>query len=498
MMQSEIVIIGSGISALTAAAILAKHGIQVAVIEKKPRMGGAIKSFKRQNITFDVGFHYTGCLGEGEILNKIWSYCNVLPDISIKPFPAHGSDRLYPKNYNGTIDAFFSYKLFQEELVYHFPKKRSAIETYFSTIKKICEKVPFYNMRLSVTDFLRGYKSNGIPLSGYLRDLTSNSTLQSVFAAPALLYGVPTDNVSLDVHAMVAHGYYQGAYTVSGGGQSIVNGFKKSCKDFGVTFITSEEVTKIEYDKNGITAVGSNSGLKIACKKVIFTGHPSLLLNIIDNKAFRPAYCNRLASLKNTVSMNILFGALPTPSDLPDWNNLIFLPDGPNPFDWSSPSTDDQLMMLTSTERESNSLQQKNKSVILLQPAHWQEVKNFMQPTSKSRPAEYLLYKEKLHNTMMLQAGQYWPEIVKNIRTLAIGTPLTIHDELSAPQGCSYGAMHSLDQYTPDIRTKLPGLYLSGQSTLMTGLVGASIAGMISAGEILGLEPLWEAIRQWK
>jgi all-trans-retinol 13,14-reductase len=78
-----------------------------------------------------------------------------------------------------------------------------------------------------------------------------------------------------------------------------------------------------------------------------------------------------------------------------------------------------------------------------------------------------------------------------------MGTPLTFRDELSAPEGCAYGAMHCLNQYNPQPRTRVPGLLLSGQSTLMTGVVGASISGMVSAGEILGLESLWQEIRRW-
>ncbi len=97
---------------------------------------------------------------------------------------------------------------------------------------------------------------------------------------------------------------------------------------------------------------------------------------------------------------------------------------------------------------------------------------------------------------MVAQAERLWHEQCGAIQPLATGTPLTFCDELSAPEGCTYGAMHCLDQFNPDIRTRLPGLYLSGQSTLMTGVVGASISALVAAGEITGLEPLWEEIKK--
>ena len=63
-MKADVIIIGSGISGLTAAAILAAKDRKVVIIEKQPRIGGALKRFRRSNIPFDVGFHYTGCLGK--------------------------------------------------------------------------------------------------------------------------------------------------------------------------------------------------------------------------------------------------------------------------------------------------------------------------------------------------------------------------------------------------------------------------------------------------
>ena len=96
---------------------------------------------------------------------------------------------------------------------------------------------------------------------------------------------------------------------------------------------------------------------------------------------------------------------------------------------------------------------------------------------------------------MIRTAEQRWGEYCGRIEPLAVGTPLTFRDMLGAPQGCVYGAMQSLDQFNPGVRTRLAGLFLIGQSTLMTGVVGAAASGLVGAGEILGLEDLWEEIR---
>jgi all-trans-retinol 13,14-reductase len=105
------------------------------------------------------------------------------------------------------------------------------------------------------------------------------------------------------------------------------------------------------------------------------------------------------------------------------------------------------------------------------------------------------MYKEKIACEMLHAARKTW-DGCGEIHPLAVGTPLTFRDELTAPQGSAYGVMHCLGQFNPGARTRLRGLWLSGQSTLMAGVVGASLSGMVTAGEITGLEILWENVRR--
>ena len=51
----QIVIVGAGLSGLTAAAYLSKHGYSVLVIDKTAACGGLLNSFEREGFTFDAG-----------------------------------------------------------------------------------------------------------------------------------------------------------------------------------------------------------------------------------------------------------------------------------------------------------------------------------------------------------------------------------------------------------------------------------------------------------
>lgn len=498
--KADVVVIGSGIAGLTAAAILAKNGRQVVIVEKKSRMGGALKQFKRSKISFDVGFHYTGCLGEGEILQLLWQYCNILPELSIIPFSGSGHDNLHIKGFDQPVRAYYSYERLSAELKKHFPYQSSAINSYFSTLRKICDEIPFYNTSLPLTSFLRGYKFRPQSLADYLSKITDNPYLQAVLAAPAFLYGVPVRQASLEVHAMVAHGYYSGAYTVAGGGQAIVDTFLAVLEKCGVQFLTGQSVESILVDNEKVIGVRTSREEFIRCRHVIYTGHPAAVIDMVPPAVFRPAYRTRLQELKNSLSMFAVFASITGVSDTQsrDLTNYFHIPSGLDvlPRSADTPLNNRALMMTRTRGRVDESLPHDEKGIILLRPAYWQDVELYHNSSKGNRPYSYTSFKDKICNEMLHAAEGAWGGICGTISPLAVGTPLTFRDELTSPQGGAYGAMHCLDQFNPDIRTRLPGLLLSGQSTLMTGVVGASLSGMVSAGEVLGLEPLWEEVRQ--
>lgn len=496
----DVIIIGSGISGLTAAAILARKGKKVIIVEKKSRPGGTLKRFKRNGISFDVGFHATSSLGKGEILSSLWNYCGVMSDIDVIPFPEGSCDLFTFDDYERPVRNCFSYPKFQEELLQHFPEERGAIAAYFKKIQGICAAVPFYNTKLPLTPFLHSPPAPFTSLTGYLREITTNPILQAVLAAPLFLYGVPSDAASLEIHAQVVHGYCSGTYIVDGGGQAVVDSFVKVLSGLGVEIVTGQDVTAINTGNGRITGVSMSSGLSVQSTDVIYTGHPADMLTMLPEELFRPAYRKRVAGLKNSISFFMLFGSIESPPEpeLLDWTNLYKIHSGLNilPAAPSLPLEKRGMLLNCPGRRDRKDFLTNKNGVILFTPAYWEEVEMFSTSKMNNRPPAYREFKEKLTAEMVEIARKYWGHICGDITPLAVGTPLTFRDELSMPEGSAYGALHSLDQATPSARTRVPGLWLSGQSTLMTGVMGSSLAGMVAAGEMVGLEPLWEEVRK--
>jgi all-trans-retinol 13,14-reductase len=496
-MKADTVVIGSGISGLTVAAMLAKKGREVVIVERTARPGGALKRFKRQAVAFDVGFHYTGCLGEGEFLSMLWDYLGVRSRLAIHPFPAEGHDALSIAGCDQTVRGYFSYAQLSAELRRVFPKEQHAISTYLDKVREICRWIPFYNPELPLTPFLRGFREQGPSLGEFLPGLTADRHLQAALAAPAFLYGVPLSKASLAVHAMVAHGFYSGAYTIDGGGQAVVDGFLQVLDQAGVKLLTQQQVTSVTVQDNQVAGVITDQEQVIHCRNVVYTGHPSAVPDMVPEAFFRPVYLKRLRELRNTCSMFAVFAVAPETSE-PDWVNYYHIPAGltPVPETVQEPIRRRALMMTCPERRAATALSKFKRGVILLRPAFWEDVGRFGTSSPRHRPEAYGAWKEEIATEMIAAARQHWGEIYGSLRPLAVGTPLTFRDELATPEGAAYGAQHCLSQYNPGARTRLPGFWLSGQSTLMTGVAGAALAGMVSAGEILGLESTWDEVRR--
>ncbi|MCK5889628.1 MAG: NAD(P)/FAD-dependent oxidoreductase, partial [Methylococcales bacterium] len=125
--QYDVIVVGSGIGGLTSAALLAKAGKSVLVLEAHDRPGGYAHGFKRKKYTFDAGVHLISGCGKqgyrgGQVIYKTLKAMGMLDEIEfirINPF----SHVIYPDLALGlpqSVDDFV------ECLAAQFPEEREG------------------------------------------------------------------------------------------------------------------------------------------------------------------------------------------------------------------------------------------------------------------------------------------------------------------------------------------------------------------------------------
>ena len=70
MSEESIIVVGGGIAGLTSAALLAKEGYSVTLVEAHTQVGGCAGTFQRGPYTFDVGATQVAGLEKGGIHPK--------------------------------------------------------------------------------------------------------------------------------------------------------------------------------------------------------------------------------------------------------------------------------------------------------------------------------------------------------------------------------------------------------------------------------------------
>jgi phytoene dehydrogenase-like protein len=130
----DAIAIGSGIGALTAAAILARLARRrVLVLERHSVLGGFTHQFRRQRgRTWDVGVHYVGDLHEGSTGRAVFDYVSD-GGIRWSRMPEPFERFVYP---DFSFDVYGDEARYRADLVRRFPQERASIARYFRDLKR--------------------------------------------------------------------------------------------------------------------------------------------------------------------------------------------------------------------------------------------------------------------------------------------------------------------------------------------------------------------------
>ena len=252
----DTIVIGSGMGSLTTAAILAKEGQKVLVLERHYTAGGFTHVFKRKGYEWDVGIHYIGEVQRPRsVIKRLFDY---ISDAQLK---WADMGEVYDRIIIGdrSYDFVKGVQNFRDQLCEYFPEEESAIEQYIELVFAVAKTSQKFYIDKALPSFVSSviggmmrrayYKFSDKTTYDVLRSLTDNEELIKVLSGQYGDYGVPPKKSSFAMHATVVRHYFSGGSFPVGGSSQIVKTIDPVIAKAGGTILISAEVKKIIVKK---------------------------------------------------------------------------------------------------------------------------------------------------------------------------------------------------------------------------------------------------------
>jgi all-trans-retinol 13,14-reductase len=487
MKKYDAVIIGSGISGLTAALILGQYGKRVALLEQFSNIAPLLRRFKRTDIWCDPGFHYTGGLGSGGTLSVLLKCLGVFDEIEPIPLSPEGFD-IISVNGEKEYSMPYGYDRLAEYLCSRFPASSAAIGIYINALIKINNETAFTNLDLDLDQFSVSVYENQ-SLKEFLTHAGAESELISLLGNHGyVLYGSPADEVPMPVHAYIMGSFYNSSHTVQNGGDAFVKAFEKALRNYNIDILTNCKVQKIEINqKRAVEGIRTEDEQYIECDTCICTIHPKQLLKLLPASGVRPAYINRIRNLENTTGSLVVFiDSDYYPEKLQKTNFYRFNEKNNNQED-----RDYLACMAAHPDTEPKG----RRSLTIIKPAKVETYKDFFGESYFKNYDSYTNLKREETDKLFNEFLNIFPEMKSHARIVDSATPVTYNRYTRTDMGAMYGTKQSVYKRPLSSRSSIHGLYLAGQS-LQLGVMGAIVSGFVATTHLIDQKVLREQIRK--
>ena len=484
----KVLIIGSGIGGLSTAIILAKSGFDVTVLEKNRKPGGLLRSFTRDGIECEVGVHYLGSLGKGQVLRKFFDYLGVTDDIPVSRMGRDGIIDRYLFDDSDKCSFQFDFPegiaAYKENLNKAFPTERAAIEKIIKSVQKTSDQLHALDL-LYATDNDFSLLDQSQPYGEVLDALSCSPGLRSVLGIPSSWIGVPLADCPAYYHNMALASYVSSSWRLKQSGADFADVLVARLKELGGKVITAAEICKVDVESRVVKGVKLTSGECISAATVIAAIHPQMLLQMLPDGAVKPSYRNRITKLKNTHSVFSVQAGI----------NANAHPE--IPYNLFKVETDKKGNVSDLAYYQIRRSEKKDVNLLSIltsgKDVLWN---NWRDSQTGKRGLEYGKAKNQYAMDLLGEAeGLFGP--LKGLKLLDAYTPLTIRDWVGSPDGSAYGVLRSSSQTLATAilnRTAVKGLYLAGQNVLAPGIIGTIMGSFATVKLIVGPEEFRKTI----
>ena len=496
----DTIVIGSGISGLTAAAALARCGQRVLVLEQHSVAGGLTQTFRRHDWTFATGVHYVSGVGlapgpDGQFGRMLhW-----LTDGALQFAPCSNPyDIVRLPGFEFGIE--HPQAAFRAALQARFPAQQAVITAWFKQLDAASQSARSLLVMRGLPAWLawgwrlwRGAEVRRFSEQTLAQALTAvnDPQLRAVLGARWGDYGAAPDTAPLLEHALVTGAYDSGAYYPVGGparfAQTLLpvveaaGGQVRTGADVKQIIVTHGRASAVVFEQQGtqqteqgthiVSAMGVNNTVACLDAQLATGWHDTV-------HALRPglSYLALYLGFEGDIAAAGATAANVWVYESHDIGRV-----------WRAPADADAPGLFVSfpSLKDPAYIGKHTAEVVALCDAR--AFKPWLHLPAGERPQEYLALKALIEQRMLAQFGRHFPALAPMLRFHELSTPVTQQHFVRSPDGAMYGVEMSaqrLGSDALDVRTPVPGLLLAGQDVSGPGIQAACMSGLLAAAAI--------------
>jgi prolycopene isomerase len=283
--SAEVIVIGSGIGGLTAAALLQERGISTLVFERNRYPGGSCSSFQREGYRFDAGASVFYGFGDNETSGTLNLHTRIFRKLGVEVRTISDPVQIHYHLPNGfALPAYYDSHAFLDALTARFPHEAEGIKRFYHELDEVYEilssmpagsledlthlfSVGAANPFKTVALALKSFRSMGKTARRYMHDEELLRFIDIEAYSWAVQDALATPLVNAGI--CLADRHFGGINYPIGGSSAIPEALCKGIKKFGGRISYQSEVAEILVNKGKAYGVRLADGTEHFAKAVI-------------------------------------------------------------------------------------------------------------------------------------------------------------------------------------------------------------------------------------